>query len=98
MNQSKQPSAREVKILRNQLIAGRPFIRSTQDGTEEQYHVLSEVEVDGQHYALMHKHQDHPDEAYLFRIHQGQAEEIDDDAEWERIAEAVDEMLYFYDA
>jgi nitroimidazol reductase NimA-like FMN-containing flavoprotein (pyridoxamine 5'-phosphate oxidase superfamily) len=55
------------------------------------------MEVNGEHYAVLQKHDDYPDDAYLFRVKQGQIVEIDDETEWENIAEAVDEMLYFHD-
>ncbi|MBA4493020.1 DUF1292 domain-containing protein [Paenactinomyces guangxiensis] len=97
MNQPSQPLAKEVYILRNELSPDQLFIRPNPDGKQESYRVLNEVEVDGQHYAVMHKQNDHPDDAYIFRIKQNQAEEIDDETEWERIADALDEMLYFYD-
>jgi hypothetical protein len=97
MNHSNEPIAKEVYILRNQLSPDQLFLRSDLDGTEEHYRILNEVEVDGQHYAIMCKQEDHPDDAFLFRIKQNQAEEIEDEDEWERIADAVDNMLYSHD-
>lgn len=97
MSDLNQPLAKEVNILRNQIPSDQFFLRSTMNG-EEKYSVLHEVEIEGQHYAVMHKHEDNPDDVFLFRINQGLAEEVDADDEWERVAEAVDEMLYFYDS
>lgn len=97
MNHSNEPIAKEVYILRNQLSPGQLFLCSDLDGKKEHYRILNEVEVDGQHYAIMCKQEDHPDDAFLFRINQNQAEEIEDEAEWERIADAVDNMLYSHD-
>ncbi|TCS94891.1 DUF1292 domain-containing protein [Hazenella coriacea] len=97
MTDLNQPLAKEVKILRSQISPGDFFLRTSTDG-EEKYSVLHEVELDGQHYAVMHKQKDDPNDVYLFRINEGLAEEVDEDDEWERVAEAVDEMLYFYDS
>ncbi|MFC7441389.1 DUF1292 domain-containing protein [Laceyella putida] len=83
--------AREVQILRQQLANGQMIHQETP------YHLVNEVDVAGQHYALLRKADDHPDDAYLFRVNQGALEEIEDDNEWENIAEAVDEMLYFHE-
>ncbi|MFD1423047.1 DUF1292 domain-containing protein [Laceyella tengchongensis] len=83
--------AREVQILRQQW-ADRPMIHQ-----ETPYHLVNEVDVGGQHYALLRKEGDPADDAYLFRVNQGRLEEIEDDNEWENIAEAVDEMLYFHE-
>ncbi len=88
--------AREVNILRQQFPdqtvkdvpgenAGKPF------------RVVSEVEVNGRHYALLQKDGDHPDNVHLFYVNQGRIEEIEDELEWENIVDAVDEMLYFND-
>ncbi|SEM73377.1 DUF1292 domain-containing protein [Lihuaxuella thermophila] len=97
MNHANEPEAKEVYILRNQSSPDQLFLRSELDGKLEQYRILNEVEVDGQHYAIMCKEKDYPDDAFLFRIHQNRAEEIEDEAEWERIADAVDYLLYSND-
>jgi hypothetical protein len=89
--------AREVHILRSSLPSDRTYVHRDGDGQPVPYHVLNEVEVSGQHYVVMQKHDDHPDDAYLYRVHQGMIEEIEDEVEWENIAEAVDELLYFHD-
>ncbi|MGA9173030.1 MAG: DUF1292 domain-containing protein [Thermoactinomyces sp.] len=94
MNES---GPREVYILRNRLRPGQMLQYQSKNGNPVLYRVLSEIEVNGEHYAILQKHDDHPDDAYLFHVNQGQIVEIDDEIEWENIAEAVDEMLYFHD-
>jgi hypothetical protein len=94
----REHGAREVFVLRGDLAPGQPFVHRAPDGQSVSFQVLSEVEVAGRHYAIMRGLDDHPDDALLFRIEGGTAREIDDDNEWETIAEAVDEMLYFHDS
>lgn len=84
-----ESQAREVYILRDQIGQGNPFLHG-----QNEYQILHEVEVDGQHYAVLQKREDHPDDAYLFRIDQQQPVEIEDETEWENVAEAVDNLLY----
>ena len=89
--------AREVNILRQQF-PDQTFLHGGESaGTGTPYRIIHEVEVNGQHYALLQKDDDHPDDLYLFHVNQGRIEEIDDETEWENIADAVDEMLYFHD-
>lgn len=87
--------AREVNILRRQFPDQTVYIPGDKAGSP--YRVINEVEVNGQHYALLQKDGDHPDDVHLFQVNQGRVEEIEDELEWENIADAVDEMLYFHD-
>ncbi|WP_124727942.1 DUF1292 domain-containing protein [Staphylospora marina] len=89
---------REVRRLRDSLSPGEPYVHHLPDGSAVHYRVLGELETSGRHYAILQSFDDHPDEAGLFRIEQGVPMEIDDDNEWETVAEVVDEMLYFYDS
>ena len=86
--------AREVNILRQQY---PDHMVSNVEPAGTPYRIVHEVEVNGQHYALSQKDGDHPDDLHLFHVNQGRIEEIEDEQEWENIADAVDEMLYFHD-
>jgi len=89
--------AREVQILRQTLPENQPILPVEYSGQQENFHLINEIEYGGNHYAIMRREGDHPDDAHLFRVDQGALVEIEDDNEWENIAEAVDEMLYFHD-
>jgi hypothetical protein len=95
MDYSNEPMAKEVFILRNEMLGGQPFLRPNTDGLHEPFHIVHEMEVDGKHYALMRKHGEYYDDAYLFRMELQEAVHIEDEAEWEKISEAVDEWFYF---
>ncbi|MBA4601318.1 DUF1292 domain-containing protein [Thermoactinomyces mirandus] len=88
--------AREVNILRQQF-PDQAVMNVAGEDAGTPYRVVNEVEVNGRHYALLQKDGDHPDDVHLFHVNQGRIEEIEDELEWENIAEAVDEMLYFHD-
>ncbi|MDA8353436.1 MAG: DUF1292 domain-containing protein [Firmicutes bacterium] len=67
---------------------------------ESRHRLIRELEVDGQHYAVLGGfEEDDPDDAYIFRVteHQGnrRLEHVDEDSEWDQVADALDEMLYF---
>lgn len=91
-NNPSASGAREVNILRQQFPD-----QTVPNSADAPYRIIHEVEVNGQHYALLQKDDDHPDDLHLFHVNQGQLEEIEDETEWENIADAVDEMLYFHD-
>lgn len=65
---------------------------------EEHYRVLTEMEVGEQHYAILQLHGDPDEEAYLFRVlpdgDQVAVEDVDDDDEWERVAEACRHLIH----
>jgi hypothetical protein len=90
-------SAREVFHLRERLSEGS-LNRQTPDGQLETYRIINEWEVEGRHYAILQRHDDPPENARLFRMHGDFPHEIDDEAEWERVVDVVDEMLYFHDS
>ncbi|MGA8942388.1 MAG: DUF1292 domain-containing protein [Thermoactinomyces sp.] len=97
MNSNNQffTGAREVNILRQQFPDQTVSVPG--ENPDATYRVINEVEVNGQHYVLLQKDGDHPDDVHLFHVNQGRIEEIEDELEWENIADAVDEMLYFHD-
>jgi hypothetical protein len=81
---------REVFILRN----GPESLFQHETGS---FRVLHEIEVDGQHYAIMRKHDDPFSDAYLYRFEQEQAIEVEDEQEWEQIVDIFDEQLHSYE-
>lgn len=89
--------AREVQILRQTRSENQTVFPVVYNGQQENFHLVNEIVYGGNHYAIMRRETDHPDDVHLFRVHQGALVEIEDDNEWENIAEAVDEMLYFHD-
>ena len=73
------------------------------DGVEEEYRVLRVAEVEGKHYALLQSTVDHEEEPLILRI-EGDIEEdtatlvgIDDDDEWDVVAEVFDTLLFDID-
>nr|NNM91233.1 DUF1292 domain-containing protein [Bacilli bacterium] len=73
------------------------------DGVEEEYRVLRVAEVEGKHYALLQSTVDHEEEPLILRI-EGDVEEdtatlvgIDDDDEWDVVAEVFDTLLFDID-
>mgnify|MGYP001199615737 CR=1 FL=1 len=88
--------AREVNILRDAY--GREVILVDEEGKEKEQtcRILSEIELDGCHYCVLRMEGDGNDDAYIFRVGDDfKIEPIEDEDEWERAAEAVDELLYF---
>lgn len=61
------------------------------------YQILNEFRLGDQHYALVRSETDHPDDLQLFRVTEDQVDEIDNEQEWEGIAEAIDEYLFQQD-
>jgi putative Holliday junction resolvase len=80
------------------------FVLLTDDeGVEEEYRVLRVAEVGGKHYALLQSTADHEEEPLILRI-EGDVEEdtatlvgIDDDDEWDVVAEVFDTLLFDID-
>ena len=80
------------------------FVLLTDDeGVEEEYRVLRVAEVEGKHYALLQSTVDHEEEPLILRI-EGDIEEdtatlvgIDDDDEWDVVAEVFDTLLFDID-
>jgi hypothetical protein len=92
MDEQMGSEIREVDTLQKQM-GQAPFFLHDQQA----YQILQEVEVDGKHYAIMQKKDDHPDDAYLFRIEEASPLEIEDENEWERVTDALDEVWYQQD-
>ncbi|WP_168188689.1 DUF1292 domain-containing protein [Thermoflavimicrobium daqui] len=86
-------SVKEENILRDANGKGSYLIQQNDQGSVE-YKILHELELNGQRYAIMQRKDDHPDEASLFRIHEQTVQEIEDETEWEKVAEAIDEAFY----
>ena len=74
-------------------------LRQTLDQTRGigNYQILNEFMLENQHYAVVRTENDHPDDAYLFRVTDRQVEQIDDELEWESISDAIDEFLFLQD-
>lgn len=74
-------------------------LRQTLDQTRGvgNYQILKEFMLNDQHYAVVRTENDHPDDAYLFRVTGNKVEEIDDEIEWESISDAIDEFLFLQD-
>lgn len=88
MNQQNNGQVEEVNILGN----SHDLINA-----KEKIQVLKEFMVDQQHYVLLRSEKDHPDDCYLFRVSEDQFEDIEDEIEWERISEAIDEYMFLQD-
>ncbi|GGE13501.1 hypothetical protein GCM10011571_13690 [Marinithermofilum abyssi] len=73
-----------------------PSGKSEQD---TRYRLLKELDLNGKHYAVMCPWDDSGHDAYLFRVTdqagEYSLEHVEDDYEWEQVADAIDEMLYF---
>lgn len=96
MNADEQRLAKEVNVLRDTY--GPKVILVDEDGGEEEraYHILREIELDGRHYCVLQMEQSGEDDAYIFRVRDdNKIEHVEDEDEWERAAEAVDELLYY---
>jgi uncharacterized protein YrzB (UPF0473 family) len=91
-----EPLAREVRVLRD--IYGGKVILVDEEGKEKEqaYHILREIELEGRHYCVLQPEESGEEDAYIFRVGDDhKIEHVEDEEEWERAAEAVDELLYF---
>ena len=75
-----------------------------EDGHEEEYQVLRVLEMTGRHYVLLQSELNRGEEPLILRVldgAEGGAEPalagIDDDDEWESVAEAFDELMFELD-
>jgi uncharacterized protein YrzB (UPF0473 family) len=85
---------KEIHTLRNAY--GPELVLVDEDsGGETAYRIVHEVEVDGEHYAVLQEVDKREEDAYLFRVRNEQVEPVEEEAEWEKVAEAIDELLYF---
>jgi len=77
-------------------------VLTDEDGKEHSFEVVDVIEVEGSEYAILtpdeeSEDEDEPGEAMIFRIEHGEGDEemlveIEDDEEWERVAEAYDRL------
>lgn len=76
---------------------GPDLILADDEDQEEHYRIVTEIEVNGQPYAILQLHGDPEEEAYLFRVlPDGEAwivEDVEDD-EWDQIAEIYCQMMH----
>ncbi|MCS1350265.1 DUF1292 domain-containing protein [Mechercharimyces sp. CAU 1602] len=92
-----KPSGKRCDHLRQKY--GSPLLLSDYASQEEDQHMhlLDEIEVDNKHYAVMQPLGGR--DGYLFFVdHQQESlhlHHIEDEGEWEQIAEVVDEMLCY---
>ncbi len=73
------------------------------DGQEEPYHVLRVLEMEGHHYVLLQSELDPGEEPLILRV-DGDIEAdsasligIEDDDEWDKVAEAFDTLMFELD-
>lgn len=91
--------AKKLNVLES--IWGLGAILDEKDGVDSasRYHLLRELDLDGRHYALLRKKDESDPDAYVFRvISDGDSHRmvhVEDEYEWEEVADAIDEMLYF---
>lgn len=77
-------------------------VLTDEDGKDHSFEVVDVIEVEGAEYAILtpdeeNNDEDEPGEAMIFRIEHGEGDEemlveIEDDEEWERVAEAYDRL------
>ncbi|PTM59628.1 DUF1292 domain-containing protein [Desmospora activa] len=91
--------AKSLNVLES--IWGRELVLGDEEGadTDSRFHLLRELDINGRHYALLRKSEGMDSDAYLFRVTpEGDSHRIvhvEDEYEWEEVADAIDEMLYF---
>lgn len=77
---------------------GPDLILADEAEQEEHYRVVTEIEVDQQHYAILQLHGDPDEEVYLFRVLPGgeqvAVEDVEDDDEWERVADVCRQIIH----
>jgi uncharacterized protein YrzB (UPF0473 family) len=89
-----------VRTDRLKSLYGDWVVLTNEHGDTEPYRIMAEFQLDGRTYAaLQNKELRKEDEVHLFAVLQGpegepQLESIDDEAEWERVAEAYDELVF----
>ena len=78
-------------------------VLTDEDGHEEEYRVLRVAEMEGKHYALLQSTVVHDEEPVILRV-EGDVEAdsaslvgIEDDDEWDRVAEMFDALLFDFD-
>ncbi len=78
-------------------------VLTDESGNEEEYRVLRVAELEGNHYALLQSVVVHDEEPIILRVEgdvEGDAASlvgIDDDDEWDRVAEVFDALLFDLD-
>jgi uncharacterized protein YrzB (UPF0473 family) len=88
--------------MMDELLQGYVLL-TDEDGKEEEYHVLRVLEMAGAHYVLLSSEVNPDEEPLILRVEGDiEAEEaslvgILDDEEWERVAEAFDELMFELD-
>ncbi len=97
MGENGKSSAQRIEVLQG--IFGPEMILADMDGDggEEPYRILRELDIDGKHYAVLEPvNQQQEDGIILFRVDNRQwLDHIEDEEEWEQVAEALDEMLFY---
>ncbi|PDO10946.1 MAG: hypothetical protein BLM47_04565 [Candidatus Reconcilbacillus cellulovorans] len=91
------PEVREVRTLRDRY--GDEVELSADDGTSEEYRIVTEFDWDGREYAVLESEALRREgEIAVFRIDKSgpepQLEQIEDDDEWETVAEIADDLLF----
>ncbi|MBO8173023.1 MAG: DUF1292 domain-containing protein [Bacillaceae bacterium] len=93
---SNRPLAREIQLLREK-IGSRLSLQ--EDAQEVPCHIVAELEISGEFYACLLPQDARRDDLYIYRYQldgdHHRVEPIEDDQEWEQVADAYDEWLYF---
>lgn len=79
-------------------IFGPDLILADEHNQEEHYRIVREMEINEQHYAVLQRHGDPDEDAYLFRvIPNGEdiwVEDVEDDDEWDRVTDVCRQMIH----
>lgn len=98
MSLDKEGLTRNLNHLENEW--GQELILVDEKGVNQdsRYRILKELEVNGRHYAVLSVAEEQDPDAYVFRVDQkdegSRLELVDDDDEWDHVADALGEMLY----
>ncbi|MDR6225188.1 DUF1292 domain-containing protein [Desmospora profundinema] len=99
MDKREQRMAKRLNVLES--IWGSKLILSDEEGVDpdSRYHLLRELDINGRHYALLCTDEEPESDAYVFRVtpcgESYRVEHVEDENEWDEVADAIDEMLYF---
>ncbi|SMO63245.1 DUF1292 domain-containing protein [Melghirimyces algeriensis] len=93
---------KKLNILEHKLGQELTLVDEEKMDQEFKYQILKELEVDGRHYAILGESEGNDPDAYIFRVmnhgdDDHRLEHVVDDMEWDQVADALDEMIYFDD-
>lgn len=89
-------SYKESYILTDKF--GPDLILADENEQEEHYRVVTELEIDQKHYAILQLHGDPHEDVYLFRVFPDgdelTVEDVEDEDEWEQVAEVCQQIIH----